>query len=167
MGRCGRCKTQLPDECFTRDRGGRSNTCKDCVRRYKKSLYTRRKSNPPTPPKNKLCTRCGATKDTAGFSRSTMSPDGLTAYCRDCQADTHRLRTFKIDSSQYKSMWDAQGGVCAVCKGSSVKRLAIDHCHQTGKIRGLLCTACNVGIGNLGDCPQLLRAAIEYLEKSK
>lgn len=64
-------------------------------------------------------------------------------------------------------------GVCAICGKpethgngkSSIKLLAVDHCHTTGKIRGLLCHKCNLGIGHLDDSIDRLEAAINYLEK--
>lgn len=54
---------------------------------------------------------------------------------------------------------------CAVCQRVFRKRPHIDHNHETGKVRGLLCGPCNSGIGMLNDCPDRLRAAIEYLQK--
>lgn len=62
-------------------------------------------------------------------------------------------------------MLDAQGGGCAICGEGPGDRfhLVVDHDHQTSEVRGLLCTACNVGIGNLRDDPDLLRRALAYL----
>lgn len=54
-----------------------------------------------------------------------------------------------------------QGGRCAVC--GEEKKLHVDHCHDTGKVRGMLCFACNTGIGKLKDDPDLLLAAHRYL----
>jgi hypothetical protein len=70
-------------------------------------------------------------------------------------------------------MLEAQGGCCAVCRKPESARnkrgellpLAVDHCHQTGKVRALLCSLCNKGIGLFGDDPALLRAAADYLER--
>jgi hypothetical protein len=67
---------------------------------------------------------------------------------------------------QYDEMLEAQGGCCALC-GSDFPggrgRFVVDHCHDTGRIRGLLCNLCNVGLGALRDSPQLLQKAIHYL----
>lgn len=62
-----------------------------------------------------------------------------------------------------------QGGVCGICKDerTSDRRFHIDHDHETGAVRGLLCHACNTGIGSLRDSPDLLRAALTYLEESR
>jgi hypothetical protein len=58
-----------------------------------------------------------------------------------------------------------QNGKCSICNGldTANKRLAVDHCHETGKIRGLLCGSCNRGIGLLKDCHETLKKASEYI----
>lgn len=59
-------------------------------------------------------------------------------------------------------------GVCHICGGVDKDRnLAIDHCHQTGKMRGLLCMGCNTALGRFKDNPDLLRKAAEYIEKHR
>jgi len=69
---------------------------------------------------------------------------------------------------QYDAMLVAQGGGCAICGTKEPGRkkgvFAVDHDHITGKVRALLCTNCNIGIGNLGDDPVRLRTAADYLE---
>lgn len=60
---------------------------------------------------------------------------------------------------------EEQGDICSICKkpADALKALALDHCHETGKIRGLLCTKCNMGLGLFDDDVTKLKAAIEYL----
>ncbi len=59
-----------------------------------------------------------------------------------------------------------QKGLCAICREvPEKKRLAVDHCHKTGKIRGLLCNLCNMSIGCLRDCPKKARSAARYLSR--
>jgi hypothetical protein len=60
-----------------------------------------------------------------------------------------------------------QGGVCAICLKAPAERLCVDHCHATGKVRGLLCRTCNVGLGCYRDDPSLVTAAAAYLRKAK
>jgi hypothetical protein len=61
----------------------------------------------------------------------------------------------------------AQDGRCAICGAErGTRRLAIDHDHTTGFIRGLLCVRCNTGLGSFRDDPELLRKAIEYLDRA-
>lgn len=72
-----------------------------------------------------------------------------------------------LSNVRYAALLDAQQGVCAVCgsprPGSTYKRFVIDHCHVTGRVRGLLCAACNWGIGYLRDDPEVMTAAVAYL----
>lgn len=66
--------------------------------------------------------------------------------------------------SEFNRMLVDQGGVCKVCKRPpNDKQLAVDHCHKTGKVRGLLCTACNFAIGLFQDDPETCEAAAAYL----
>ncbi len=67
---------------------------------------------------------------------------------------------FGITVDEYEARLVEQKGVCAVCTG---RRLAVDHCHATGKVRGLLCWHCNSGIGKLGDNAEGLLRALAYL----
>ncbi len=84
------------------------------------------------------------------------------------RAYMHRRRLredFGLTVEEYDGLVQAQGGVCGICKQPPQGRvLVVDHDHETGAIRGLLCTACNVGIGNLGDSAERLRAALAWLE---
>ena len=79
-----------------------------------------------------------------------------------------RLRyRYGIEIAEYDAMLEAQGGLCAICRlppdgTSRGGRLFVDHCHETGKIRGLLCNKCNLAVGYLGSESALLRAA-EYV----
>jgi hypothetical protein len=76
--------------------------------------------------------------------------------------DLHR--TYGITPADYNKMLAAQNGACAICHGSpGVRRLDVDHCHDTGEVRGLLCSACNTSLGKLNDDPMLLHLAAHYL----
>lgn len=74
---------------------------------------------------------------------------------------------FGLAVDQYNHMVKEQHNRCAICKKRPAppKRLCVDHCHQTGRIRGLLCSLCNLGIGHMQDDPQIVRAALHYLLK--
>src|SRR5258708_8395225 len=87
------------------------------------------------------------------------------------QIRTWRLRTaYGISLSDYDRMLEAQDGGCAVCgdPGELSARgvLHVDHCHQTGRIRGLLCSNCNRAMGQFPDDPVLLRRAASYIEEA-
>lgn len=81
--------------------------------------------------------------------------------CRSSAATAHRQRTYGIGDLQLASMKEAQQNACAIC--GTVRSLFIDHDHQTGKVRGLLCMPCNVGLGKMGDDMAGLQRAMEYL----
>lgn len=74
---------------------------------------------------------------------------------------------YGITVQQYDEMLRSQQGVCAICKGScaSGRNLAVDHDHNTGKIRGLLCGNCNQGIGRFSDDQEIMQAAINYINR--
>lgn len=81
-------------------------------------------------------------------------------------------RIFGIDLNEYNKMLKNQNNKCAICKkeDKADKRqysLVVDHCHSTGKVRGLLCGNCNFGIGNFKDNCDNLNNAIQYLKESK
>lgn len=96
------------------------------------------------------------------------------ALYREANAETlrhkERERKFGITSETYSLMLQRQNGVCAICGNPEtatrfgvVKALSVDHCHATGRIRGLLCSDCNTGIGKLKDNVTILQNAIRYL----
>lgn len=78
----------------------------------------------------------------------------------------HRKQRSVSELSPYQHMLDGQNGVCAICQqvDKSGRSLAIDHDHQTGFVRGLLCGSCNRGLGLFGDSPQRLLVASNYLQ---
>lgn len=87
---------------------------------------------------------------------------------RDWQKNRDLLRTYGISLEQYRAMEREQNHLCAICREPNKRypHLAVDHDHKTKKIRGLLCTDCNFGIGKFRDSQALLSAAIEYLVKA-
>lgn len=72
---------------------------------------------------------------------------------------------YGITPDKYEEMFKKQNGVCAICENppKEGKRLGVDHCHDSGDVRGLLCDDCNTGLGKFRDDPDLLNAAREYL----
>lgn len=83
-------------------------------------------------------------------------------------------RKYRLTPEKYDELLTEQGNKCAICECPEIlgdrrwggqRRLAVDHCHNTGKVRGLLCSRCNTTIGKLEENPQLLRAMWDYLHK--
>lgn len=102
-------------------------------------------------------------------------PSGKSLHCRECARLAQQRRRLEqiygITVEEYDALYEAQGGLCALCKNpetqtrhGKVKVLAVDHCHATDKVRGLLCHACNCALGYLRDDPVLIRAAADYVE---
>lgn len=98
------------------------------------------------------CAECARTK------WPTPTPDQI----RDAQL----RRQFGITLIEMRAMRDAQGGLCKICgrPQKTDKNLAVDHSHETGLVRGLLCDRCNFGLGHFGDDPARLRMAATYLD---
>ena len=80
--------------------------------------------------------------------------------------DRCRARSHGLSLQDYRAMLERQGKVCGICKTPG-KPLCVDHCHATGKVRGLLCRDCNLGLGNYKDNPVFTRAATAYLEAAR
>lgn len=119
-----------------------------------------------------LCPDCGAERD------------GPTLRCEKCRKeknestrrhrhlhdrdneDRRMRRRFGMSLEEYEEMSSHQDGKCLVCGGvnSDGAKLAIDHCHVSGRIRGLLCRKCNVALGLLGENPDTIQKLKEYLE---
>jgi hypothetical protein len=88
---------------------------------------------------------------------------------RDAKNRRRVLTKYKLTENQFKHILELQGGNCAVCKKvahseDKGKRLHIDHCHKTGKVRGLLCCHCNLTLGRVRDDIDRLKSLIGYLE---
>lgn len=83
---------------------------------------------------------------------------------------SQNLRQYGMTPEEYDAMLAQQGGGCALCgaeKGHNGTSLAVDHCHRTGKIRGLLCTKCNTALGHFGDDAYGLRRVLAYIEREQ
>jgi hypothetical protein len=83
---------------------------------------------------------------------------------------SQRLKIFGLTLDQYLQMLESQNGACAICGYSDLSDPkvfpVVDHCHQTGKVRGLLCMSCNQALGKFRDSPTSLAMAILYLERN-
>ena len=111
------------------------------------------------------CVECGASTEVCKTGRPSR-------FCDACKKENARLGRRKALCSKYgisldiyEKILEEQGFACAICGSpASTKCLAIDHCHETGGVRGLLCTKCNGGLGQFNDNVTTLEAAIKYLE---
>lgn len=102
------------------------------------------------------------------WCESSFESDYKKKYCSDsCQREisTHRsrLNTYGLSDDDYKALLVRSGGSCEICREREGAH--IDHCHDSGEVRGLLCSQCNHGLGNFQDRVALLNRASEYLLK--
>lgn len=125
----------------------------------------------------KRCPDCCEVKPLEAFSRNKSARDGRAAYCKPCQnARTkesrervhggsrhyHLKRRYGLGADDVAAMVEEQFGVCVICLAPRPQH--VDHDHQTGKVRAVLCFNCNGGLGQFRDQPELLRRAADYLE---
>lgn len=96
--------------------------------------------------------------------------------CHQHYVKQRKWQSYGIDAARYQEMLHEQGGVCAICRqperapdkaSGKIRDLAIDHDHETGAIRALLCSNCNRGLGLFNDSEELLGAAVAYLQRHK
>lgn len=108
------------------------------------------------------------------YAEDEQHREKCRALSRNTPKTTRRAGRIKIQYGlsvdDFNRLLSAQGGTCAICpatKGSARgEQLHIDHCHDTGVIRGLLCTNCNQGLGKFGDDPDRLMTAVRYLRSA-
>ena len=122
----------------------------------------------------RLCRSCNEIKPLDRFRKNKYCSDCVNHQCKDCHYISQRngelKRNFGISYAEYLIMLDAQQNQCAICSVDASefdKAFAVDHCHSTGKVRGLLCWHCNTSIGKFKDDVELLQRAIKYLQIHK
>ena len=146
---CSRCKKAKQTSLFQKDSralAGLSSKCKECIkeRRQKQKEY-----------------------DKAYWLK--WSGKNI-AKLKERDRSYNLKRKFNMSTDDYQKMLEQQGGRCATCdkeKSSNGKRLAVDHCHTTGKIRGLLCNECNTSLGLLKENTDILQELINYINSKK
>ena len=99
---------------------------------------------------------------------TAKNPDYWKNRDPNIRRDWFYRKTYGITLADYDEIIEQQGGRCAICFSFPYagRALCVDHDHVTGAVRGLLCDACNRGIGFFQDEPELLRVAIAYLERN-
>lgn len=115
----------------------------------------------------KVCSTCGESKSLDAFTHDPRYPDRRVSRCKKCtcksQRDISFRRRYVIGLDAVEAMAAAQGRRCAIC--GRKEDLVVDHDHATGHVRGLLCQACNRGLGCVHDNSQILAAMIDYLHE--
>lgn len=140
----------------------------------------------------KLCPKCGETFPMAKFYFNKKL-SRYDSWCKGCKRMVNRIarrvnytrergrkenlrQNYGITVQQYEEMLVAQGGVCLVCgqpetamngRTKEIQNFHVDHCHTTGRVRGLLCQACNIAYGVMNEDPERIRLLLAYAEKQK
>jgi len=137
------------------------------IRRCRKCLEKKRFS--ASRKGRRLCEECVAPPRSPEYERKLRRLAELNEALRGVapeERDLYRTLYVKygVTPAHYDELLKQQGGLCAICKQPGKKRLAVDHDHVSGQVRGLLCSGCNIGLGHFRDSTSQLRAAAEYLE---
>ena len=133
-----------------------SKTCRECEKALPLSDFSPHN-------RNKTTGHVGYRLD----CKSCHSAKKRERYCPDKNASSMLKKLYGITLADYDRMVEKQNGKCAICETTEPRtpgsRFAVDHHHETGKVRALLCGPCNTAIGSLKEDPALFTAAIEYL----
>lgn len=136
----------------------------------------------------KKCTLCAIEKPLSEFYKRPETKDGLRTDCKECfskrskknwasKSDEERSKIntklrlkyyYGLTVEEYLKLLKDQQNKCYICgalEGNPNKRLFVDHCHSSGKVRKLLCHHCNSGLGMFKDNPELLKKAADYLKE--
>lgn len=161
MKRCSKCGLDLPLDRFYREpkgRDGRRGDCIDCVKAYRQARYPE--------VREATIARVKAWQDA---NRDRVNADHREPRTRpEVKAQEragHLKRKFGITLETYDDLFTRQGGVCAICQRPPRDDISlhVDHEHETGRVRGLLCFRCNNALGDFDDDPVRLFQALAYL----
>jgi hypothetical protein len=168
---CKKCNQKKQYSSFTKDKrrvGGVTSICKECS-----NVYSREKSRKPenvekrkkyyNSPEKKIKTTEYYKQPRVKELKKKYSKNPNTIQAKK---NWRYKKMFGITQEDYNFILSNQNGVCAICNNvdGSGKALAVDHCHKSGKNRGLLCSNCNIALGLLKDDKVLFINAIRYLK---
>jgi hypothetical protein len=149
MRQCSKCREYKVRHCFNKDKKsseGLSRVCKECRSNYRRLKFEE------------------ISQYNQEYRLQNLDKEKEKDRANNLKA------SFNLSIKEWEDMYEKQGKKCFICPkkvSGPNKRLCVDHCHKTGKIRGLLCDTCNRALGLLNDDTNLLRTAISYLENTE
>lgn len=170
--KCTACKKDLAFECFIRDKRsktGRMSQCKQCrssaakvwrsknrdrVKEKARERYQEKKST--------ILDQCRRSYNKHKAAKAAKAREYRIANKAKLREKKWAKQGIDITYSQYLSLLKNQDNKCYICRNES-EALVVDHNHETGAVRGLLCSKCNLGLGNFDDNPARLKRAVQYL----
>jgi hypothetical protein len=186
---CRDCGAHRPTSDFSRNKKTRDGLAFYCREHLAERSAKSREKRRDQPRKNRLtpqdivvpkgckwCPECEAVKPLEEFPRTRAARSGRATYCLPCHntrgrvsrekmggaRSYHLTRRYGITAAEADVMLQQQGGVCAICRAAPAAH--VDHDHSTGRVRALLCFNCNGGLGQFRDDPDVLQAAVFYVQ---
>ncbi len=167
---------------------GRGSYCKACMLERSRDSYRKRQGAKgkvvreplDLPAGHQRCPDCGGVLPMDSFPRNKGTSTGRAPYCKPCHnargkesrerlyggsGHYHRRYRYGLEDGEFDEMLLDQGDLCAICQENPAEH--VDHDHETGEVRGLTCFNCNVGLGNFRDRVDIMRKAIDYLERTQ
>jgi hypothetical protein len=178
--RCPDCGEHKSAEAFGRNKvlpDGLSFYCLECNRQRNGEWYRRSRESMGRsvrdhswiPDGFRWCPGCQQAVAHEDYSRNSRQSAGFGSLCLRCHRrssnEAYWKRRYGLTRAEVDALREEQGDACAVCGAAGPEHL--DHDHQTGRIRALLCQRCNQGLGLLRDDPTVLRAAADYVEEHR
>lgn len=158
MKTCSKCGVTKPITEYHYKRGQTQNRCRTCRSEYQKQHYI----------KNRERER-GVRKAWYEANKSKVCQQLKEQYRENPEKFmlARKLRKYGLSRESYYEMLASQKNSCAICETKFVSTPSVDHCHSTQKVRGLLCSQCNTGLGLLKEDPAIFKSAVAYLRKYK
>ena len=161
--RCSGCKDEKPLSEFNKygaSKDGLHYYCRSCQSLVNKRTYAKHRED--------------RVRKVREYYNHPDRREARAAYMREYHKeyhakirDHHYRQKYGISLEEYNAILLRQNGVCAICQTlKKGRRLAVDHCHTTGRVRGLICARCNYGLGVFHDDPAYLQRAIVYLNQN-
>lgn len=180
--KCSKCKAYKQLDEYDRNTSGflgHDSECSECKRQRGETVRRTRGIQPARQvpilvddndkPTHRECSKCQKMLPLDNFHKHNGGTAFLNRhpYCKDCSAERHLITKYGITSADKIKMYQEQNSSCAICREFiALQYIHVDHCHASGKVRGLLCSGCNKALGLLKDDPERCIIMARYLNES-